>query len=193
MPASCATLWQIPALNSRFVAGGGDGTGDRGPRAYPDARDHGLVVHDADEAALDRIIDAAMTTTPIRGEIAGDQLSGQHLVRLSDDHHVWITWSTTSPSTAIPLPGCCAGSPTATPPIWSASRPESPFHEPGRQRCATPRAERADAQFWADYVDTARPPTLSSAAPALARDRALRITDRCRLAHRQPIAAGPSR
>ena len=54
--------------------------------------------------------------------------------------------------------------------------PESPFHEPGPAAVRDAEAERADAQFWADYVDTARPPTLSSAAPAPARDRALRIT-----------------
>ena len=170
-------LVQIPALNSRFVAGGGDGTGDRGPRAYPDARDHGLVVHDADEAALDRIIDAAMTTTPIRGEIAGDQLSGQHLVRLSDDHHVWITrvhHIAVDGYSFARLLRWVADSYTAD--LVGEPPPESPFHEPGPAAVRDAEAERADAQFWADYVDTARPPTLSSAAPAPARDRALRIT-----------------
>ncbi|MFT3899459.1 MAG: amino acid adenylation domain-containing protein [Gordonia sp. (in: high G+C Gram-positive bacteria)] len=163
-------LAQVPALCARY-ADDGDG-----PRAHPVDRAHRVEVLDTAAGELDALIERAMTTAPIADEIAGEQLSGQIVARLAPDHHVWITrihhiavdgysfarllrWvadSYTAEVAGEPLPDC---------PFTPAAPDGAP-------------AAAGDAQFWADYVDTARPPSCSRAEPGLARRRALRITKR---------------
>ncbi|QKT09065.1 amino acid adenylation domain-containing protein [Gordonia sp. X0973] len=172
-------LRQVPALNVRY-ADDGDG-----PRAHPlpGVADHPVQISEAVAGDVAAIIDAAMTTAPIVDEIVGDALSGQHLVRVlpeaAGEHvrHVWITrihHIAVDGYSFARLLRWVADCYTAD--LDGQPRPESPFAAPG----AGDEADHAasDARFWADYVDTARPPSVSRGEPALAHDRAIRFTHR---------------
>ncbi len=167
-------LKQVPALNARYTD-----DGDGRPRARPDAREHVVVVHEAgahqtDTDALESLVARATSTAPVHDEIGGEQLSGQHLLRLAPDHHVWISrihhiavdgysfarllrWVADAYSADL------AGEPPPGSPFVANAAPET-------------SDTSGDAAFWAGYADTARPPTVSPAAPALARERAIRTT-----------------
>ncbi|MFT4202009.1 amino acid adenylation domain-containing protein [Gordonia sp. (in: high G+C Gram-positive bacteria)] len=162
-------LARVPALNARYADDGA------GPRVQPVERMHPVTVLDATAEELDAIIERAMTTAPIAAEITGDQLSGQHVVRLGPDRHVWITrihHIAVDGYSFARLLRWIADSYTAA--AADEPLPDSPFSEP--QKDPEPAAQ--DAAFWADYVDTARPASVSRAEPALAHRRAHRITRR---------------
>ncbi|GAB09091.1 putative non-ribosomal peptide synthetase [Gordonia araii NBRC 100433] len=164
-------LSQVPPLNARYADDGS------GPRISPDPREHRARLHDAaDDGELESIIAGAMTTAPISDEIAGDRLSGQDVVRLAHDRHVWITrihHIAVDGYSFARLLRWVADCYTAD--VTGQPRPDMPF-APADPSATAGTAD--DADFWAAYADTARPPSVSRSEPALARERALRITHR---------------
>ncbi|NMO00985.1 amino acid adenylation domain-containing protein [Gordonia sp. TBRC 11910] len=159
-----ACLAQLPALNRRYV-----GT-DAGPRALADPRTHTVVLH-TDESVAD-VVDAALTTAPVTDSISGDQLSSQHLVRLRDDHHVWITrihHIAIDGYSFAALLRWIAECYTADAAGEAPTQP--PFVPP------TPGADTG-TDFWSGYLDGSRPPSPSRTDPAPATERAMRVTHR---------------
>ncbi|MFT3714594.1 MAG: amino acid adenylation domain-containing protein [Gordonia sp. (in: high G+C Gram-positive bacteria)] len=167
-------LAQVPALNARYTDDGD------GPRRIPEPRRHPVVVHDAGEQ-LDAVVDAAMGCPPISNTIAGEQLSAQHLVRIGDDRHVWITrihHVAVDGYSFARLLRWIADSYTAD--AAGDPLPESPFATPD-PAAPDPTADAPtpeDAEFWAGYLDSARPPSVSRAEPSPATARARRTTVR---------------
>lgn len=161
-------LGQLPALNSRYAT-----DGDR-PRAHRVVREHPVVQHRPDDGTLADIVARAMITAPISDEIAGNQLSGQHIVEVADDHHVWITrihHIAVDGYSFARLLRWVADSYTAD--LAGAQPPAAPFVRP---EVAPAESDAGDAAFWSDYVDPGRPPTLAQTGPTLARERAHRTT-----------------
>ncbi|WP_415047279.1 AMP-binding protein [Gordonia sp. (in: high G+C Gram-positive bacteria)] len=167
-------LRRIPALNARYRDDGA------GPHRIPDDRAHPIRLHllDADgdpaaaAAALAEIIASTTAPRPIGTTLDGDLLSGHDLIRLTDRHHVWvprihhIAVDGYSFAALLRWTAECYSADLAGLPL-----PESPFSPPDP---AGGDSNGEDAEFWAGYLDAARPASISRAEPSPAREPAYR-------------------
>jgi len=169
-PVLAHCLSQIPALNARYVSGA------EGPERLADQREHRLRVVDArgegDPEQRCRTLTAELMAAAPTGEISGPLLSDQVLVRIADDHHVWVQRihhiAVDGYSFAALLRWVAA---CYTARLAGTDLPEPPFAEP------SPAAGETgdDAGFWRDYcAGEPEPPSLTTAGHAVGVRRAHR-------------------